>query len=390
MALSQNVTVLKNGKKTYYIIGTAHISQSSVDEVKSVINEIKPDTVCVELCKTRFETMNNPDRWKSLDIFQIMKEKKVLFLLSNIAIGAFQRRIGKELGVQPGAEFSAAIEKAKEVNAKLVLADRDIQATLKRTWRNLSFFKKIATLSAITDSLFTKEEAVTSADIEKMKEQDQLDVMMKEFAKENPEIQKPLIDERDQYLMSSIEEAEGNTIVAVVGAGHVAGMKTYFGQKINKEALTVIPPASKWLGLLKWIIPLAVIYAFYHGYTELSSQTFRSMLESWILPNSIFAALLTILARGHILSVITAFIASPITSLIPIIGAGFFVGYVEAKLRKPTVADCERIPDEAQDIKGFYKNPFTHVLVVVLLSSLGSSLGAVVGAGLISWLLAGL
>lgn len=388
MAFSDNVTTLKKDNKTYHIIGTAHISKESVEEVKAVIDEIKPDTVCVELCETRYNTINNPDRWKSLDIFAIIREKKVLYLLSNIAVGAFQRRIGAELGVKPGAEFVAAIEKAKDVGAELVLADRDVQATLKRTWRNLSFFKKMNTLSAITESLFESDEKVSAEDIEKMKEKNQLEEAMKEFADENPEIQKPLIDERDQFLMSAIEEAKGETIVAVVGAGHVAGMQTYFGKSIDREKLSQIPPPKAWTGLIKWIIPLLVMYAFYKGYTDMSGQTFQAMLERWILPNAIVSALFTIVARGHILSVIVAFIASPITSLIPLIGTGFFVGYVEAKLRKPTVADCERIPDEAKDIKGFYSNRFTHVLIVFFLSNLGSSLGAVIGTGLVAWLLA--
>lgn len=387
MTFSDNVTILEKDKKRFYIVGTAHISEKSVEEVKTVIDKVQPDSICVELCETRYQTINNPDRWKKLNIFEVIREKKVLFLLSSIAIGAFQRRIGEQLGVKPGSEFLAAIDKSKEYKTELVLADRDVQATLKRTWRSLSFWKKMTTLSAIVESLFAKDE-VSSEDIEKMKEKDQLTEIMAEFASENPEIQKPLIDERDQYLMSSIEEAKGEKIVAVVGAGHVNGMKSYFGKDVDKESLKTIPPASQLSSLFKWIIPLIIIYAFYNGYQQTSGQTFEKMLQSWILPNSIFSALLTIVARGKFLSVLTAFIMSPITSLVPFIGTGFFVGFVEAKLRKPTVEDCENIPIEAVDLKGIYKNQFTHVLLVFFMSNMGSALGALIGTSLVVSLLA--
>lgn len=381
MNLSDNVTVLTKGKKTYYIIGTAHISKDSVDEVNKVIDEIKPDTVCVELCETRYQAMTDTDRWKKLDIFQVIKEKKVLFLLSSLAMGAFQRRLGAELGVKPGAEFKAAIDKANEIGAKIVLADRNIQATLKRTWRKLSLMKKWGTLGMLVESLFSKE-TISEADIEKMKEKNQLEEVMKEFASENPEIQKPLIDERDQFLMSSIEEAEGEKIVAVVGAGHVAGMQTYFGKKIDREALNIIPPVKKFVPLLKWVIPVLLLFAFYNGYTKSEAAgTFQDMLDAWIYPNVIFAMILTAAARANIITIIAAGILSPITSLIPLIGTGIFTGLIEAKLKKPSVEDCERIPEEVVDFKGMYNNKFTHVLLVFFLSNLGSSLGAYIGIG---------
>jgi pheromone shutdown-related protein TraB len=387
--VSDNVTVLKKDGKTYHIIGTAHISKESVDEVNRVIDEIKPDTVCVELCETRYQSMTDSDRWKKLDIFQIIREKKVLFLMSSIAMGAFQRRLGAELGVKPGAEFKAAIEKANEIGAKVVLADRNIQATLKRTWRRLSFFKKLNTFNMLVESLFSKE-TISEEEIEKMKEKDQLTEVMNEFAQENPEIQKPLIDERDQYLMSSIEEAEGETIVAVVGAGHVPGMQTYFGKKIDKDALNVIPPVKKFVPLLKWVIPVLLVWAFYNGYTKSQENTFEQMLNAWIYPNILFAMLFTIAARAKFITVIAAGILSPITSLIPLIGTGMFTAWIEAHLNRPTVEDAERIPDEVVDFKGMYKNKFTHILLVFVMSNAGSSIGAYIGIGWVLTLFSGL
>ena len=385
--LSDNIHLLEKDDKKIYLIGTAHVSQKSVEEVRETIQKLKPDTVCVELCETRYQSMMDEDRWKKLDIFQIIKEKKVLYLLSSLAIGAFQRRIGETLGVSPGAEFKAAIEEAKKIDAKIVLADRDVQATLKRTWRNLSFIKKAGLFSTITESLFSKEE-IKEEDIEKMKENDELTEMMQEFANVNPEIQKPLIDERDQYLMSSTEDANGKNIVSVVGAGHIPGMKNYFGKDIDKEDISKIPEPSKALGLLKWIVPTLVLIAFYLGIQKNSWDSLDDMLYAWILPNSIFAAVLTAIAGGKFITIIVAFIASPMTSLNPLLPAGIVVGLTEAYLRKPTVEDCENIPKDVQDFKGIYKNKFTRVLLVAFLASIGSALGAYVGISWLAWLVA--
>jgi pheromone shutdown-related protein TraB len=385
MTFSDNVSILEKENKTYYIIGTAHISADSVKEVEDVIEMVKPDTVAIELCQARFDAKMDEDRWKKLDIFEIIKQKKFLFLLSSLAMGAFQRRIGEKLGVQPGAEFFAAIEKAKEVGADLVLADRDVQATLKRTWANLGFFKKLNAMSMLVGSLFSGDDIeITKEQIEKMKEKDQLADMMNEFAIENPEIKKPLIDERDEYLMSSIEEAKGEKIVAIVGAGHVPGMITHFGKIIDKEKLCELPKASLLPKIAKWIIPFAVIGLIFQGYMNQGFDTLETMIYAWVIPNSLLAGIFTIAAGAKLPSIITAIIGSPITSLNPLVPLPIFVGYVEAKFRKPTVQDCEKINDDCKDFKGFYKNQFTRVLLVAVASVLGSGLGGMIG---ISWLI---
>jgi pheromone shutdown-related protein TraB len=199
-----------------------------------------------------------------------------------------------------------------------------------------------------------------------------------------PEVQKPLIDERDQYLMSSIEEAPGDTVVAIVGAGHVPGMKRYFGQTIDRETISVVPPPSRWVKALKWVIPVLILAAFSWGLTGNPDRTMEEILLAWLLPNSIVAAVLTAAAGGKLLSILTAFVGSPITSLNPFVGAGMVVGLVEAWQRKPTVEDCENINQDVQSIKGIYKNPFTRVLLVAVAANIGSSLGAWIG---ISWVM---
>lgn len=383
MSFSTNVHVIERNQKTYYIVGTAHVSQKSVDEVRAVIEDVQPDTVCVELCSTRHRALSGDNQWKNMNIFQVIKDGKALFLLANLALSAFQRRMGDELGVKPGAELMEAVKTAEEQDAKLVLADRDIQTTLKRTWRRLGFFKKMVVLTGLTESVFSKEK-IEEEELEKLKEQDQLSAMMDEFADSLPQVKETLIDERDLFLASKIREAEGDKVVAVVGAGHVPGIKRAFSEEIDMDALNRVPPAAKWTAALKYVIPLLVLALFYVGYTKHQGQGFEEMLYAWILPNSVMAALFTAIAGGRPLSVLTAFIASPITSLNPGIGAGMVVGLVEAWLRKPTVADCERLSDDTRTFKGFYRNPFTRVLLIFVASSLGSALGSWIGLTWIS------
>lgn len=387
MELSDNVTILEDGDRTFYIIGTAHISAESVAEVEQVIEEVQPDTVCVELCQTRFNALTDENRWQKLDIFKVIREGKTLFLLANLAISSYQRRLGAELGVKPGAEMLAAIKKADELGAKVELVDREIAVTLKRTWRNVGFFKKFTLLGAILEGM-VRRKGVDAEEIEKLKQQANLSEMLDEFARVMPEVKKPLIDERDEYLMSSIEDAPGKKIVAVVGAGHVPGMKQIFGKPVDRKTLDQLPPKRRYLSLLKWLIPALLVAAFFLGYSKHEGETVAQMLKAWILPNSIFCAVLTAAAGGKLLSIVIAFGASPITSLNPLLGAGLVVGLAEAWFRKPTVEDCERINDDVQSLRGVYKNPFTRVLLVAVAATLGSAMGAWIGLAWVSWIVA--
>ena len=385
---SDNVTLLESDSRKIYIVGTAHISEDSVNEVNSVIEQIKPDTVAVELCESRYKALTDENRWKNLDIFKVIKEGKMLFLLANLAIGAYQRRLGQKLGVKPGAEMLAGVKKAEEVGAELALIDRDIHVTLKRTWANVGFWRRIQLMGAITEGLVSKAE-VNAEDIEKLKEKTELSEMMSQFAEVLPEVQQPLIDERDKYLMSGIQAAPGDTIVAVVGAGHVEGMTRYFNQPINREELEVIPEPTAVAKALKWVIPCLILAAFSVGYFKHQGESLENMIEAWVLPNSILAALFTTIALAKPLSILAAFIASPITSLNPLLPAGVVVGLVEAWLRKPTVEDAEKINDDVQNLQGIYRNAFTRVLLVAVMATFGSAAGAWVGIGWLVKIVAG-
>jgi pheromone shutdown-related protein TraB len=378
--LSDNVTILNRDGRTFYLIGTAHISAKSVIEVRKTIEAVQPDSVCVELCDTRFQSMNDPDRWKKLDIFQVIRQGKTLYFLANLALSAYQLALGEKFGVKPGEEQREGIRAAKDVNATLVLADRDIQATLKRTWANIGFFGKAKLLGSLMVPAEEAEE-LTEAKLEEMKDRDTITEMMREFAEVFPEVKTPLIDERDQYLIESVIQSSGDKVVAVVGAGHVEGMIAHFEAKtqIDREALSIIPATALWVKSLKWIIPSIILVLFYIGYQTKSGQSFEMMLTAWILPNAVMAALLSLIALPKPLSVITAAIASPITSLNPALGAGMVVGLVEAWLRKPTVADSETLVADAATLKGLYRNPFSRVLMVAVCATIGSALGAYIG-----------
>jgi pheromone shutdown-related protein TraB len=383
MQPSDTVTVIEHDGRTFYLVGTAHVSAQSVEEVQSVIDEVRPDTVCVELCETRYIALTDEDRWKKLDIFKVIREGKTLLLLANLAVGAYQRRIGKQLGVTPGAELLAGVKQAEAIGARVELIDREIQTTLKRTWGSISFWRKATLLSAIVHSLITNEE-VSAEDIENLKKRGQFGDMMRDFAEAMPEVALPLIDERDRYMAQMARQSPGDTVVVVVGAAHVPGIQRYFGEDIELERLEVLPRPSPWFAALKWVVPVALVCAFAYGYQTGEERTLEEMVFAWILPNSLMAALFTAIAGGRPLSVLTSTFSSPITSLNPLIGTAIIVGPVEAWLRKPTVADCERINEDVQSLRGIYRNPFTRVLLVAVMSSLGSALGAWIG---ITWVL---
>jgi len=387
LELSENVTVLEHEGRTIYLIGTAHVSKESVDDVVQTIDQIQPDTVCVELCEPRYQSLVDEDRWKKLDIFKVIREGKTLFLLANLAIGAYQRRIGAQLGIKPGAELLAAVREAQEVGAEVALIDREIHITLKRAWANVPFFKKFGLLGGIMESLVVTDE-VDTEQIEALKQKANMSEMLSEFSEVLPEVKQPLIDERDLFLISKIRETEGKTIVAVVGAGHVPGMVANLETTIDRDALNALPKPSWWISPLKWLIPAVVLAAFYWGYTQNSGQTFQQMLLAWALPNSVAAAVLTGLAGGKLVSVLTAFISSPITSLNPLVNTGMVVGILEAWMRKPTVQDAERINEDVQSWRGFYRNPFTRVLLVAVAATMGSALGAWIGGAWVISLLA--
>lgn len=374
-----------NGKQ-YILIGTAHISRESINEVSEVINEVRPDSVCVELCAGRYESIRKPDHWKNMDIVKVVKEGKAPMLMMNLILSAFQKKMGDKLGVKPGAEMIKAIQVAEETGSNIVLADRDVTITFKRAWGNLSFWEKIKLIGQIFMSVFESPD-ISEDEVENLKKGDMLTEAIDMMAKELPGIKSVLIDERDQFQAAKILEAEGETVVAVVGAGHIPGIVQHMESPGDISGLEVIPPPGKLGKILKWGIPICILAIIGYGFFGMDTNVSIEMIKRWILVNGILSALGALIAGGHLLTVLAAFIAAPITSLNPTIAAGWVSGLTEAWIRKPKVEDFESLATDITSIRGFRKNEITRILLVVVLCNLGSGIGTFVGIPLITSLL---
>jgi pheromone shutdown-related protein TraB len=363
--------------KEVTLIGTAHVSKESAELVGRVIEEQEPETVCVELCQSRYQSLTQRNRWENTDLLKVVREKKAFVLLSNLILAHFQRRIGRKLGIRPGEEMMRAIQAAEGKGAAVHLADRDIRVTLSRTWRLMGLWTKIKLLAQFIVSLGDVD-AIKEEDIENMKKKDMLEAILSEMGEALPEIRRILIDERDQYLAHKIRTAPGRRIVAVVGAGHVPGVQRYWRSPVDTDALDRVPPKGRLFGLLKWAIPVLIVGLIVVGFFVAGTATGTHMIKWWVLANAVLAGLGAAIALGHPLTVLSAVVASPLTSLNPMIAAGWVSGLVEALLGKPKVRDFENLPEDISSLRGFWKNKITRILLVVVFTNLGSSLGTFV------------
>ncbi len=380
MTVLNNPNVVHNlacDDKQIILIGTAHVSKESVTLVKSVIEQENPDTVAVELCPSRFQTIKQKDQWQEMDIIKVIKEKKAFLLLANFMLASFQKRIAAKLDIKPGAEMVKAIESGEAAGADIHLADRDIRVTLSRTWRTMGLWAKIKLLFQLILSLGEVDD-IGEEDIENMKKQDVLESLLAELGQAMPVVKDILIDERDQYLCEKIRSAPGSKIVAVVGAGHVPGIKKYWESDIQLDKLEVLPPKGPLAGLLKWLLPGAILIVLAAGFYLGGKDAGTGMLTWWVAANGILAGLGALIALAHPLTVVSSVLAAPLTSLNPMIAAGWVSGLVEAFTRKPKVKDFEKLPQDILSVKGFWQNKVTKILLVVVFTNLGSAIGTFV------------
>jgi len=375
---SDNVHRLELGSKQIILIGTAHVSPQSVEDVKEIIQTEKPDTVCVELCKSRYLSIIDNDKWNNTDIVQIIKEGRSLLLLINLILSSYQKKIARQCGVQPGQEMLQGITSADDVGANLCLADREIQITMLRLWRRIGFVEKVKLLLHIVLMIFDNTD-LNEEDLKKIKSQDMLTAALNELSKLSPRLKSVLIDERDQYMAEKIKTATGNKVVAVLGAGHIPGIKKELYINHDLTPLTKVPPSSRVIKIIAWAIPVLILL-FIGSTFSVDRQTGVSQLTSWIAWTGTLSALGALIALGHPLSILTAFITSPIASLLPSpISAGLFAGTSEVLLKKPQVQDFEHISKDIYSLQGFWRNKVTHILLVAVLASVGSTIGAVIG-----------
>ncbi len=381
--IEANVDLVRLGDKLVYLVGTAHVSKKSAELAERIIKDIKPDSVAVELCDSRFQALQDPDRWKNTDIVKVIRSGRAYLLMAQLLLAGFQKKIGEKLEVKPGLEMLLSINAAKEVNAQTVLADRDIRTTLKRTWSALSLWSASKLITAMISSLFVAEE-ISEEEVERLKSLDALEVMMKELSDAIPEVRQTLIDERDQYLAAKIQEAPGKSVVAILGAGHIPGVKKLLGTKIDIAPLEVIPPKGLVSKLIGWSIPIIFIGMIVGGFFTAGSGASIEMVKTWIVVTGTFASIGALLAFSHPLTVVSAFVGAPFATINPFIAAGWISGLVEAMIRKPRVADLEHIADDVTTLRGFWKNRVSKILLVVAFTNLGAMAGMFIGIPMVA------
>ena len=373
------------------VLGTAHVSSASVAAVKEQIEAFKPDIVAVELCASRHSALTSNRRLDKEGLLKVVKEGKAPLVMLQSLLAAEQRKMGLDEGEQPGAELLAAVQTAEEANLEVALIDRDIQTTLRRAWKRMKFFEKVK----IIWSLLGDEEDEDAPEVSQLLEdQDLLSSLMEELRTFSPGAGSVLIDERDAYLAGKISALEQNTdkrILAVVGAGHLKGIEAHLNQSTQPDSaqlkeLEVLPKRGRFAKSIPWMIPLFVMGLIAYFVSQGDAVDLVELFTVWTAANAVFAALGCILARGHPLAILTAALASPITSLNPTLAAGWFAGYVQLKLREPTAEDLQNFL-KMDSLGMFWSNRAGRVLMVTALTNLGSMAGAwVAAAGLLGGL----
>ena len=375
-----DVAILSLADKTILLIGTAHISSNSADLVEEVITREQPDTVCIELDEKRFEALANPQRWENLDLKEIIRKKQLSTLLVNLVLSSYQKKLGGQLGVMPGTELLRAARIAEQHAIPVELCDREIRVTLRRAWHATSLWKKGYLIASLFASLFDKTE-LDEEKLAELRSKDVLSELMEELGQALPDTKRVLIDERDIYMAEKIKAAPGQRIVAVVGAGHMAGIKKVIQEDHGNDIdeINTIPPVSKTWKIVGWSVPAAIILSvlaigWRHGLAAAGSNALY-----WILANGIPSAIGALVAWAHPATILSAFAAAPITSLTPVIGAGYVCAFVQVMTRPPVVREFETVGDDIGTLRGWWHNKLLRIFLVFLMTGLGSSIGTWVG-----------
>ncbi|MGH1536562.1 MAG: TraB/GumN family protein [Gammaproteobacteria bacterium] len=387
--MEEPIQSLSIGESTITILGTAHVSRASAEKAQELIESREHEVVCIELCQSRFNAMTDPNALAKMDLFDVIRSGKASMVTASLALGSYQQRMAEQFGIEPGLEMKTSIKHAQELGLPLVLIDREVGTTLKRVYHNVPFWKRLYIISGLFASVVSRE-TVSEEEIEKLKSGDLLETTFAQFSEDANDLFVPLIDERDRYmaakLLQSLKDYPGKNLLAVVGAGHVKGMTNYLQEysadnNYNParviDDLDVIPKKRSWFKYIPWIIVALVVFGFYLGFQK-GPEMGWSLIWQWVVINGSLSALGAAIAGAHILTVITAFIAAPITSLNPTIGAGMVTAAVELFIRKPTVNDFSDLRKDTSSAWGWRKNRVARILLIFVLSSLGSAIGTYV------------
>ncbi len=370
------------GDSRIVLLGTAHVSRSSADKVRELLSEGDFDAVAVELCPSRYNALIDPDALARMDLFKVLKEGRASMVTASLALGAYQQRLADQFGIEPGAEQRAAVDHARDNHLPVLLIDREIGTTLKRIYRNVAWWKRMGLVAGLIGSVVSKEE-VDEAEVERLKEGDMLETTFAEFAEDRQDLYLPLIDERDRYMAARLRTElalqEHGKVLAVVGAGHLKGIANYLRQADDNPTETVakldtVPQASRWPKYIPWLIVLLILGGFGYGFSQSSELGWQLVLD-WVLINGGLSALGALIAAAHPLTVLTAFLAAPLTSLNPTVGAGMVTAGAEIWLRKPKVGDFSALRHDTASLKGWWRNRVSRTLLVFIFSTLGSAIG---------------
>lgn len=371
--------VVARGEYRYTLLGTAHVSRASAEEVQCEIESGDYDAVAIELCDARHAALTKSGEIEQMDLFQVLRQGKAGMVAANLALGAYQQRLADQFGIEPGAEMRAAITACERGELPLMLVDRNIGITLKRVYRRIPWWQRMSTLGALFGSLLSSEK-IQESDIERLKEGDMLESTFNEFAAESATMHETLIDERDRYMAAQLlkRPPARNTLV-VVGAGHLKGLAGYLEAGMEDPAATIetldhVPPGARWVKWLPWIVVALVFAGFAIGFSR-STGLGQQLVIEWVVINGALSAIGAAVALAHPLTVLTAFVAAPLTSLNPTIGAGMVTAAAELWLRKPRVGDFSTLKRDVTKVSGWWKNRVSRTLLVFVFSTIGSAAG---------------
>jgi pheromone shutdown-related protein TraB len=362
--------------RTIFLVGTAHVSQRSVDLVREVIEREQPDAVCIELDAGRYTALSEQKQFEEQDLREVLKKKQLATLMLNLILASYQRRLGLKLGVAPGSELLEAARVAEEHGIPFILCDRDVRITLRRAWQSISWWQRLRLLAEISVSVFEDAE-ISEDELERIRDQDVVTEVMNELGRMLPDLKRILIDERDAYLAHEILETSGERIVAVVGAGHIAGMK----ERLEREAradmdeITAIPTDSPWWKIFGWSIPLLIIGSIAAIAATQGVEAAGENAMIWFLANAIPSGIGALVAFGHPLTVVAAALSAPFTSLTPLIGAGYVAAFAQMWAQPPRVSDFGTIGDDLSVPRRWWQSRLLRIFLVFVLTTLGSLLG---------------
>lgn len=373
----------------YTLLGTAHVSQASVEAVREAIASDAYDAIAVELDEPRLQALTDPDALAKLDLVQVIRSGRTAMFAANLALSAYQRRLAEQLGIEPGAELKLAALEGRKRGLPVHLIDREVGLTFKRASNRLGFWGRAKLGSGLFASLLVSEE-VGADEIEKLKQGDMLEASFSEFASDSPEIYETVIAERDRYMAARLRQIHDDVsaggareVLAVVGAGHLQGLATHLREETRpaaaiREELEALPEKSSipWFTI---ILATFVIGGFVWGFWQGGIDVGSDLLLQWVLATGVLGAIGCAIAGGHPLSILVAFLASPITPLHPALASGTLSALTEAWLRKPTYADFMALRDDVQTVRGWWRNRVARVLLNFFLTSLGTAIGVWTG-----------